>query len=37
VTGDFLLTVQLGLVLLGLLAVAVGRAHGEHGRDSAGR
>jgi hypothetical protein len=37
VTEDLLLFVQLGLVLLGLLAVAVGRARGGSDRDSADR
>jgi hypothetical protein len=36
-TGDLLLILQLGLLLLGLLALAVGRALGERGRDGAGR
>jgi hypothetical protein len=37
VTGVFLLTVQLGLLLLALLAVAVGRALRDQGRDNADR
>jgi hypothetical protein len=37
VTEDFLLFLQLGLLLLGLLAVAVGRARGGQDRDGAGR
>jgi hypothetical protein len=37
VSADLLLTVQLGLLVLGLLAVAIGHALVQRGRDGADR